>query len=74
MLEKIAEIIADKLGVSADKITEETSFKYDLRADSFEIMELVMLLEAAYDISIDDETMESFETVGDVINYIKSLN
>lgn len=73
MLEKIAEMIAEQLHVSPSvAITEETSFKQDLRADSFELMELVMALEEEYGIKIEDEVLENFETVGDVLNYIKS--
>ncbi len=73
MLEKIADIIAEQLHVSPGMmITEDTSFKQDLRADSFELMELVMALEEEYGIKVEDEELENFETVGDVINYIKS--
>lgn len=74
MLEKIAEIVAEQLHVSPGMvITEETSFKQDLRADSLELMELVMALEDEYGIKVEDEELENFETVGDVIDYIKSL-
>ncbi|MDE6685855.1 MAG: acyl carrier protein [Lachnospiraceae bacterium] len=73
MLEKVAEMIAEQLHVSPSVvITEDTSFKQDLRADSFELMELVMALEEEYGIKIEDEELENFETVGDVLNYIKS--
>lgn len=73
MLEKFAEMIAEQLHVSPGTvITEETSFKNDLRADSFELMELVMALEDEYGIKIDDEELENFDTVGDVIAYVKS--
>lgn len=74
MLEKIADIIAEQLHVSPGvTITEETSFKNDLRADSFELMELVMALEDEYGIKVEDEELENFDTVGDVIDYIKGL-
>ncbi len=73
MLEKIAEMIAEQLHVSPSVvITEETSFKQDLRADSFELMELVMALEEEYGIKIEDEELENFETGRDVLNYTKS--
>lgn len=73
MLEKISEMIADQLHVSPGVlITEDTSFKQDLRADSFELMELVMALEDEYGIKVEDEDLETFETVGDVLNYIRS--
>lgn len=72
MLEKISEMITEQLHVSPSiVITEDTSFKQDLRADSFELMELVMALEEEYGIKVEDEDLENFETVGDVINYIK---
>lgn len=72
MLEKFAEIIEEQLHVAPGTvITEETSFKQDLRADSFELMELVMALEDEYGIKIDDEELETFETVGDVMDYIR---
>ena len=73
MLEKIMEIIKDQLHVSPDvTITTDTSFKQDLRADSFELMELVMALEDEYGVQVEDEELENFETVGDVIEYIRS--
>ena len=73
MLEKIIEIIKDQLHVSPDvTITADTSFKQDLRADSFELMELVMALEDEYGVQVEDEELENFDTVGDVIEYIRS--
>lgn len=73
MLEKFAEIITEQLHVAPGiVITEETNFKQDLRADSFELMELVMALEDEYGIKVDDDVLETFETVGDVMDYVKS--
>ena len=45
MLEKMKELIADQLSVEADTITEDSSFKDDLGADSLDLFELVMALE-----------------------------
>ena len=45
MLEKMKEIIAEQLSVDADTITEASSFKDDLGADSLDLFELVMALE-----------------------------
>ena len=74
MLEKFAELIIEQLHCAPGTvITEETSFKQDLRADSFELMELVMVLEDEYGIKVEDDALENFETVGDVIEYIKGL-
>ncbi len=70
MLEKIAEIVKEQLNTDT-VITEETSFKGDLGADSLDIFELVMALEEKFDIEIPSEDLENVVTVGDVINYLK---
>lgn len=72
MLEKMKEIIADQLNVDADSITEASSFKEDLGADSLDLFELVMALEDEYSVEIPAEDLESLATVGDVMNYLKS--
>ena len=72
MLEKIKEMIADSLGVDAGTITEETSFKDDLGADSLDLFELVMALEDEYSVEIPTEDLENIATVGDVVKYIES--
>lgn len=73
MLEIFADIISQQLHVAPGTvITEETNFKQDLRADSFELMELVMALEDEFGLKIEDDEFENFETVGDVLEYIRS--
>ena len=71
MLEKMKEIIADQLSVDADTITEATSFKDDLGADSLDLFELVMALEDEYSVEIPADDLQQMATVGDVINYLK---
>ena len=44
MLEKMKELIANQLNAEAEDITEATSFKDDLGADSLDLFELVMAL------------------------------
>lgn len=72
MFEKMKSIIAAQLNVSEDEVTEEASFKDDLDADSLDLFELVMALEEEYSIEIPMEDYENLETVGDVVNYLKS--
>ncbi|MCI8890598.1 MAG: acyl carrier protein [Eubacterium sp.] len=71
MLEKIAEIVKEQLNTEAE-ITEATSFKDDLGADSLDIFELVMALEEEFGVEIPSEDLESVNTVGDVISYLKA--
>ena len=69
--ERIAEIIAEQLGVEAAEVTPEASFVDDLGADSLDTVELVMALEEEFGIEIPDEEAEKIATVKDAITYIK---
>ena len=71
MLEKVKEIIAKQLSLDVDEITESTSFKDDLGADSLDLFELVMAFEEEYDIEIPSEDLEGIATVGDIIKLMK---
>ncbi len=72
MLEEMKEIIAEQLNCDADSITEATSFKDDLGADSLDLFELVMALEEKYEIEIPSEELTDLTTVGSVMEYLKS--
>ena len=54
-IDKIKDIIVDKLGIDEEKVTREASFKDYLGADSLDIAELVMELEDEFDMEIPDE-------------------
>lgn len=72
MLEKVKQIVADSLGADAADITEETSFKEDLGADSLDLMEMVMAFEEEFEVEIPSEDLEKITTVGDVMKYLES--
>ena len=70
MLEKLRAVIEEKLNAEGVEITEETSFKEDLNADSLDLFELVMALEEEFGTEIPSEDLEQLETVGDVMKYL----
>ncbi|HIW34729.1 MAG TPA: acyl carrier protein [Candidatus Paenibacillus intestinavium] len=72
VLERVTNIIVDRLGVEQDKVVAEASFKEDLNADSLDVVELIMELEDEFNIEISDEDAEKISTVGDVLSYIQS--
>lgn len=72
ILEKVTEVIVDQLNVERDDVTEEASFIDDLGADSLDLVELVMALEAEFGMSIPDEDVESIRTVGDAVAYVEA--
>ena len=71
MLERIAGIIREQLNLDNVEITEETSFKDDLDADSLDLFELVMAFEEEFGITIPDEDQDKLRTVGQAIDYLK---
>ena len=71
MLEKMKELIANQLNAEAEDITEATSFKDDLGADSLDLFELVMALEEEYGVEIPSEDLENLTTVGAGMEYLK---
>ncbi|MBS4207656.1 acyl carrier protein [Bacillus sp. FJAT-50079] len=73
-VERVTQIIVDRLGVEESKVTLEASFKDDLGADSLDVVELVMELEDEFDLEISDDDAEKIATVGDAVNYIESKN
>jgi acyl carrier protein len=68
---KVKQIIAEKLGVSEDKITPQAAFVDDLGADSLDQVELIMAFEDAFDIEIPDEDAEKMRTVKDAMDYLQ---
>ena len=70
MFEKVKAVIEDKLNADGVEITEATSFKDDLNADSLDLFELVMALEDEFGTEIPSEDLEKLTTVGDVLNYL----
>ena len=70
--EKVRDIIVETLGCEADQVTPEASLADDLGADSLASVELVMALEEAANIKIDDADVANLKTVGDILDYLNT--
>lgn len=68
----VKDVIVDKLGVDADKVTPEARFVEDLGADSLETVELIMGLEDKFGVTIPDEDAEGIRTVQAAVDYIEN--
>jgi len=72
LFDKIKGVIVDRLNVEPEQVRPESRFREDLKADSLDLVELVMELEDAFSLEISDEDAEGIQTVQDVINYIEA--
>lgn len=70
--QKVIAIIAEKLSMSPEQITLESSFK-DLGADSLDVVEIIMSFEETFGIEIKDEDAEKIKTVGNAADLIHSV-
>ena len=70
--EKLKKIIAEVLNVDPDEITMETTFQYDLGADSLDVYQIIMGIEEEFDIEIPAESAEQVTTVEEAVEMIKN--
>ena len=71
VFEKIKDIVVEQLGVNEDEVKLETNFIEDLGADSLDIFQVVMDLEDAFNVKVDN--VENIKTVGDAVRYIENV-
>ncbi|MDN5353198.1 MAG: acyl carrier protein, partial [Clostridiales bacterium] len=64
--------LAEGLDLDAESITLENNLKEDLGADSLDMVDLIMSIEDAFDIKIEEEDTAGIKTVGDIVSYIEA--
>ncbi|WP_293008302.1 MULTISPECIES: acyl carrier protein [unclassified Oscillibacter] len=70
--EKVRDVIVETLACEADQVTMEATLAEDLGADSLASVELVMALEEATGVAIDDAELPNLKTVGDIVKYLEA--
>lgn len=70
MLEEIITMIAEQLDIPKESITAESRLLEDLKADSMDVIGLVMDLEQKYNITIPDDDLPKIRTVGDIVTFV----
>ena len=73
MFEKVKKAIAEILIIDEDRITLDSRIKADLKADSLDVLQLLMELDDKYGIEIPDEALADFDTVGDIVSFLENL-
>ena len=72
MFETLKELLVEELQIKEDTITLDAELSADLGINSIELADLVMSCEEQFDLSIDDEDLHRFITVGDIVNYLEA--
>ena len=70
MFENVKQFLVDELRVNPDDVKPEAELAGDLGINSLELADLILLCEEKFSIEIDDEDLQQFITVGDVVNYL----
>ena len=70
-IETLQQAIKKELGRDLGTLTKDTSFE-ELALDSLDVVQIVMDIEEAFDIEIDDDDVENLKTVGQLLDYIEA--
>ena len=71
LFEQVKEVIVRELSVPESWVTEAATFEGDLKADSLDVVELVMALEDEFDVGITEEGAQNIHPVGDAVRYLE---
>lgn len=73
VFEKVRKMLADQLQIDPNTITLESRLFEDLHADSANVMIMVMDVEDAFNITVDDDVLPNIRTVGDIVAYLEKV-
>lgn len=71
IFDKVRDIIACQLDIDASLVTPDSKLVDDLKADSLDVVELIMDLEQEFDVEIPEDELPNIQTVGDIVKFIE---
>jgi len=72
--EEVVAMLAKQLHKNPADLRSDLRIKEDLRADSLDVVELIMSIEDKYGITVDDSAIAEIKTVGDLVAFVNKLN
>ncbi len=70
--ERVRKVLVEQIDVSEDEVVPSASIVDDLKADSLDVVEIIMGLEEEFDIEIPDDEAEKIKTVQDIIDHVET--
>ena len=68
--ETLKGMIVKQMKVNPDTVTESSRLVEDLKADSANVVVMIMDVEDTFGITVEDDQIMKLKTVGDVVKYI----
>ena len=72
MFETLKDLLVKELQIDPAIVTVDAELSSDLGINSIELANLVMICEDKFDLTIEDEDIHGFVTVGDVVAYLEN--
>ncbi|MEU5882219.1 acyl carrier protein [Spirillospora sp. NPDC047279] len=73
ILDGLAEIIDEIVGIDKAEVTPEKNFIDDLDIDSLSMVEIAVAAQDKFGVEIPDDELRNLKTVKDVINFVQNL-
>ena len=70
MVETLQAAIKKELGRDLGDLTPDTTFE-ELALDSLDVVQVIMAIEEAFEIEIEDDDVDGLKTVGQLLDYIE---
>src|SRR2546426_12035762 len=70
---RVRRVVAEQLGVNVEELTPDVSLTDDLAADSLDLLELTLALEAEFGIVVSESALERVRTYGDLRGTVRAL-
>lgn len=71
--DRVYRIVSQQLGVPLQQIQPQSRFVADLKADSLDLVELVMAFEEEFGVEMSDSDCAGLTTVGQTVTYLQQL-
>ncbi len=70
MFEKVKNLLVEELSIDPAIVTPDAELANDLGINSLELADLTFRCEEKFNVTIDDDDLQTFITVNDVVTYL----
>ena len=71
MFQEIKKLLVEQMGLDAGSVTPEAKLIADLRLNSLELAEFILICEEEFEITIEDSDLRKMISVTDIAEYIE---